>query len=169
MKSVPNYLRSSGVLFAAFACLFSISLEQTAVAVIPERKQTANPQQQCPTVSVECPPSFDYDKPLRFTVTVHGPARAAIRYDWEISAGKIVAGQGTPTITVDMSGMGGQGVTASVTIQGLPNECGKQASCSIINEPPPSSAVLFDRYYPKSDLQGAVKKSRARRRAIRRR
>jgi hypothetical protein len=146
---LSNNLSSFGLLGATFACLFSISFEQTAIAVVPYH--TTDSQQQCPTVVVECPSSFDYEKPLTFTATVHTLGGAAISYDWAISAGKILKGQGTPTITVDMSGMGGQGITATVTIQGLAKECGGQASCSIIHEPPPSPAVLFDRYYPKSD------------------
>jgi hypothetical protein len=146
---LSNNLRSFGLLGATFASLFSISFEQKVSAPIPYH--TTDAQQQCPTVVVECPSSFDYEKPLTFTATVNALGGAAISYDWAISAGKILTGQGTPTITVDVSGMGGQGITATVTVQGLAKECGRQASCSIIYEPPSSPAVLFDRYYPKSD------------------
>jgi len=169
MKLTPSYLMLSRVvLLTAFACFFSTLMGQTAIAAVNEQHQEVDRQKQCPTIAVECPASFDYDKPLIFKVNIYGPAGPAIRYDWAISAGTIVAGLGTPTITVDMNGAGGQGITATVTIHDLSNECAKQASCSIIKEPPPSPAVLFDRYYPKSDYQGAVKKSRARRKPVRR-
>ena len=150
MTLTHKYANSAGVLFAAIVSLFSISVEQTAIAVNPELEPNGGTPERCPTVAVECPSSFSYDKPLSFKVTFDGPVDPKIRYDWAISTGKILNGQGTRTLTVDMSGMGNQGITATVTVQGLAKECGAQASCSIIQLPPPP-AVLFDRYYPNSD------------------
>jgi len=36
------------------------------------------------------------------------------RYEWNVSAGRILDGQGTPRITIDTSGLGGQKITVSV-------------------------------------------------------
>jgi hypothetical protein len=53
-------------------------------------------------------------------------------FNWTVSAGKITNGQGTTLITVDITGAGGQSITATVEVGGIPDGCGNKASCSII-------------------------------------
>ncbi len=51
------------------------------------------------------------------------PSGATWTYNWSVSAGTITSGQGTSTITVDTTGLGGQSVTATVSIGGADPSC----------------------------------------------
>ena len=94
---------------------------------------------------VSCPDRISEDAPAIFTATISGgsPNMYPI-YNWTVSAGRIISGQGTPRITVDTRGTGGQGVTASVDVGGYGMPC--PAGCSIIPEVLPRSNK-FDEYY----------------------
>ncbi len=99
----------------------------------------------CPTVTVSCPEAGSENAPVTFTVAITGGTPNIIPgYNWTISAGKIISGQGTPSITVDTGGLAGQTVRASVDVTGFGTPC--PASCSvsipIINKP-----RKFDEYY----------------------
>ncbi len=68
-------------------------------------------------------------------------------YNWSVSVGTISSGQGTSTITVDTTGIGGQSVTANVTIGGADPSCtGTTASCTTPVKPPPAPPRKFDEY-----------------------
>lgn len=54
-----------------------------------------------------------------------------LTYNWTVSAGTIVSGQGTPTITVDTTGIGGITLEVTVIIGGLPKACTKVTSCNV--------------------------------------
>jgi len=151
----------------AIACLLTLSIEQIATGQAAQQDQSPNSLEKCPTIAVSCPFDLGYAKPLTFTASVDGLAPAALDYVWAVSAGTILEGQGTATIKVDMSSMGGQAITATVTIYGLPKSCHTQASCSLIPGVPPSPAVLFDTYYPKAIGAAAPKRTRRRRKTIR--
>jgi hypothetical protein len=103
----------------------------------------------CPTISIQCPTDLpQMGSPMTVSVNVSGGDRnAEARYKWEVSAGTIIAGQGTPMITVDTSGLGGNNaVTATVEVDGFPPECDRKQSCTVIFEsymPPPRK---FDSY-----------------------
>ncbi|MEP6742420.1 MAG: hypothetical protein ABJB61_07965 [bacterium] len=120
----------------------------------------------CPTIAVECPSALGSPKSITFKANVKGTT-SEIRYHWEVSAGTILEGQGTSSITVDTSGLGGQTITAAVDVSGLANVCAHTASCSsgIFDEPP--MATLFDRYYPKSVMHSTSKKRTAKRKGAR--
>jgi len=55
-----------------------------------------------------------------------------LKYKWQVSAGKIVGGQGTHVISVDTTDTIGQSVTATVEIDGLPSEYDRTESCSLM-------------------------------------
>jgi hypothetical protein len=61
-------------------------------------------------------------------------------FKWAVSAGEIIGGQGTYSITVDTWKAGGQSVTATVDVGGYHQsyyrDCKTSASCTIIEEPP---------------------------------
>lgn len=86
----------------------------------------------CPTVSVSCPTDItEAGTPITFSANVSGgDPNASITYNWTVSAGTISGGQGTPSITVDTTGLGGQTVTATVELGGVAPECQRTASCS---------------------------------------
>jgi len=126
-------------------------------------------QEKCPTVTVSCPTEVKEGAAIPFIAIVNGGDSSVVpSYKWEVSTGRIIEGQGTASIKLDMTGFGGHSPTATVTISGYDSACARTASCSILQEPPPPPAVLFDRYYPKSIVTPDVKKLRARRRVIRR-
>lgn len=94
----------------------------------------------CPTVSVSGGGNVDAGTPLTFTANVAGGSTADVTYSWTVSAGTITSGQGTPSITVDTTGLaGGTSVRADVTLGGFPPACGctpTNGETGIINQPP---------------------------------
>lgn len=87
----------------------------------------------CPTVSVSCPTDNVYEhEKITFTANVsRGMSDMTPTYNWSVSAGTIISGQGTSTIIVDTIGLGGQTVTATVSVGGADPSCtGTTASCT---------------------------------------
>jgi hypothetical protein len=98
----------------------------------------------CPTVSVSCPSDVDQGATITYTAAVNGDAN--VTYNWSVSAGTISGGQGTSSITVDTTGLGGQSVTATVELGGLDPSCSRTASCTTSIKAPIPPAVKFDEY-----------------------
>jgi hypothetical protein len=99
----------------------------------------------CPNVSIICPENPELGQILTFRSNVTGgtPGVAPI-YNWTVSAGTIVDGQGTDTIRVDTSGVyGGQTITASLSMGGYTLDC--SATCSV-SFPVPVECRKFDEY-----------------------
>ena len=144
--------RCTGFLFA-----FAVFFGSVPVAQETQRfagAQENNSQQGCPTVAVTCPSSFSYGAPVTFTAVISNAGSEVIpKYYWEVSAGTIIEGQGTPAIKVDTTDTGGHSFTATVTIQGLAKICGNVASCSLFPGLPAPPSVLFDSYKPKSSYR----------------
>ncbi|HVF55744.1 MAG TPA: hypothetical protein VM934_06315 [Pyrinomonadaceae bacterium] len=86
------------------------------------------PRPVCPNVSMSCPDVASPGSPVTFTASIGGgtPGVTPV-YNWAVSAGTITAGQGSPTITVDTTGLGGQPIRATVSVEGYNLEC--RASC----------------------------------------
>ena len=100
----------------------------------------------CPTLSVTCPTEVDESQPATFTANLtQGTPAISETYKWTVSAGTITNGEGTSSITVDTTGIGGGVVTATVEVGGIDPSCSRTASCTvrvrpmIIGDP-------FDRY-----------------------
>jgi hypothetical protein len=105
------------------------------------------PPPPCPTVSVSCPSTADPGTPVTFTASVANESGLSLTYNWSVSAGTISSGQGTSSITVDTTGLGGQTVTASVSLGGADPSCsGTTNSCSTTITAPPPPVVKFDEY-----------------------
>jgi hypothetical protein len=98
----------------------------------------------CPTVSVSCPADVELGAPITFNAS--GAGDMNVTYNWTVSAGTISGGQGTSSITVDTSGLGGQSVTATVELGGLDPSCSRTASCTTSVKAPNPPAVKFDEY-----------------------
>ena len=104
------------------------------------------PPKPCPTVSVSCPTDVEPNQPITFTASVTGEG-GPWTYNWSVSAGTISSGQGTSTITVDTASLGGQTVTATVSLGGADPSCtGTTASCSTSVKVPPAPPRKFDEY-----------------------
>lgn len=99
----------------------------------------------CPNVSVVCPTQVAVDQPLTFTSNVYGgTSTSAMTFNWTVSAGTIIEGQGTPTIKVDTTGLAGQTVRATLSMGGLPLECSD--SCAVSIPLPAPQCRKFDEF-----------------------
>jgi len=107
----------------------------------------------CPAIEISCPTNVALDQPLTFTSRYSGgvPANITPTYNWTVSAGTIIAGQGTDTIKVDTKGLGGQTVRASLSMGGYTLECA--ADCAVSIPLPKISGDRFDEFgdLPRND------------------
>lgn len=102
------------------------------------------PTPVCPTISVSCPDAPAENQPVTFTATIGGgPDNVAPSYNWTVSAGRIISGQGTPSITVDINGLAGQTIRANLDVGGYNIPC--PASCAT-SVPIPNKPRKFDVY-----------------------
>jgi hypothetical protein len=89
----------------------------------------------CPSIQISCPDKINPNQPVTFSATVAGgSANVARVYNWTVTAGKIISGEGTSTITVDTNGLAGQSVRATLTMGGY-NTLNCTATC-IVQIPP---------------------------------
>jgi hypothetical protein len=103
------------------------------------------PPPTCPEVKISCPEAASENAPVTFTANVSGGTPSITPgYAWTITAGRIISGQGTPTITVDTAGLAGQTVRASVDITGFGTPC--PATCAV-SIPIMNKPRKFDEYY----------------------
>jgi len=90
------------------------------------------PAPVCPTVTVSCPSGVKAGEPVNFQASITGAsANINKRYNWTVSAGSIVSGQGTPSIQVDTTGLSGRSVVAKVSLPGYPMDCSSSCSAEI--------------------------------------
>lgn len=77
------------------------------------------PLSPCPfPVNVSAPSTVNDGEVITFTADVGYSGVSAIQYSWTLSPTnvRILSGAGTPTITVDSTGLAGQRITASLTV-----------------------------------------------------
>jgi len=119
----------------------------SATVTVAECSGCEIPKPPCPTVSVSCPDSVEFNQPITFTASVSGgPEGFTPTYNWSVSAGTISSGQGTSTITVDTAGLGGQPVTATVSLGGADPSCSTTNSCTTNVKPEAPKPRRFDEY-----------------------
>lgn len=85
----------------------------------------------CPNVFIGSPEnSIDFKEPITLTASVSGLAwYLQPTFMWSISAGKIIGGQHTPTIKVNIKGVAeGTEIKATVIISGIPKRCDQSNS-----------------------------------------
>jgi len=112
----------------------------------------------CPTIEISCPTDqITAGQPATVSVNVSGGGNFNATYNWTVSAGTISSGQGTPSITIDTTGLEGQNVTATVELGGLPPACERTRSCSFSVAGLPPQPRKFDEY---ADLRFNDEKAR---------
>jgi hypothetical protein len=138
---------------AAPLLVFALALISPAGgAHAPVSAQPANAQAssaQCPTVTVSCPDTAkeNLEDALTFTANVSGgDPNVTPTFNWTVSAGTISSGQGTSSIKVDTTGIGGQTVTATVDVGGFSRECRTSNSCTTSIEKKTAPPVKFGEY-----------------------
>jgi hypothetical protein len=100
----------------------------------------------CPAIEIVCPTQVAMDQPLTFSSRLAGgvPANVNPVYNWTVSAGTIIEGQGTDTIKVDTKGLGGQTVRASLSVGGYNLDCA--ADCGVSIPLPKPTNRKFDEF-----------------------
>jgi hypothetical protein len=105
------------------------------------------PPPACPEVRVSCPSDVQVGSPITFTAQISGgDPNVTPTFNWTVSAGTITSGQGTGSITVDTTGLGGQTVTATLDVGGYDRTCATSASCTTQVLPGPPPARKIDEY-----------------------
>lgn len=99
----------------------------------------------CPAVEISCPTTIGIDQPVTFTSNLSGgtPGITPV-YNWTVSAGTIIEGQGTDRIKVDTTGMAGQTIRASLSVDGYNLECA--ADCAVTIPAPKLTSRRFDEF-----------------------
>jgi len=102
-------------------------------------------QPVCPAIEIVCPTNVGIDQPLTFRSNTTGgiPATDPV-YNWSVSAGTILEGQGTDTIKVDTTGLAGQTVRATLSMGGYNLEC--SADCAVSIPLPRINSRKFDEF-----------------------
>jgi len=103
----------------------------------------APPPPACPGVGIACPDRVVVNEPLTFRSTVSGGSNVRQTYNWIVSAGHILDGQGTDTINVDTTGLAGQSITATLSMGGYNLDC--SATCTV-QFPVPIECKKFDEF-----------------------
>ena len=101
----------------------------------------------CPNVSIYCPETVSLGQPVTFTANLSGgyPASITPVYNWTVTGGTIISGQGTPSIQVDATGLEGQSITANLSVEGYNQSCTATCTAQIPRRPPKCTQVD---YYP---------------------
>jgi hypothetical protein len=102
------------------------------------------PPPVCPNVYITCPDRVELDQPVTLTSSLTGGSgNVTPIFNWTVSAGRIIEGQGTGSIKVDTTGLAGQTLRATLSMGGYPLDC--SASCSI-SFPVPLKCKKFDEF-----------------------
>jgi hypothetical protein len=101
------------------------------------------PAPVCPRVAISCPETPGLGQPVEFTASVTGGSSDLRIYNWTVTAGTIISGQGTDRIRVDTKGLGGATVRANLSMGGLPLDC--SATC-VVQLPVPIQPSKFDEF-----------------------
>jgi hypothetical protein len=122
-------------------------LIQILIAPAVSGVRRARPAQRCPQLVIACPlETVEQDTQLRFSAMVAGSdPNPALTYTWSLSSGKISEGQGTPSIIVDTTALGGRRVTAKVLVGGLASECQSALSCAVFVMKPAAAAEAMSK------------------------
>lgn len=102
-------------------------------------------QPSCPSVEISCPTNITPEQPVTFSARVAGgnPIIAPI-YNWTVSGGTIIDGQGTSLIKVDTQGLAGQTITAKLIMGGHTLDC--SATCTLSIPIPGAKPRKFDEF-----------------------
>lgn len=98
-------------------------------ASMPEARSTAHVHCECSSIEVVGPKdAFNSKETLTFTANISGGMVDRSKYVWTVSAGKIVSGQGTPTIDVKIYKTKAKTITAMVNANGCCENCNDSSS-----------------------------------------
>jgi hypothetical protein len=109
------------------------------------------PKSPCPyPVSVSAPATINEGEIVTFAADVEYGGTAGLRYTWTINPSKarVISGAGTPTITVDSTGAGGQRIIATLTVDdGSADPTCRQTAQSVAAVTAPERKVIVAREF----------------------
>ncbi|MBK7394514.1 MAG: hypothetical protein IPI64_14675 [Chloracidobacterium sp.] len=107
-------------------------MKKSILAVIFTAAAALGASAQCPAITIAAPTDevLPGDGIIFVANVTGGDAKVFPTYNWVVSAGKIVSGQGTPVMTADSTGIDGQSITATVEIGGFDKKCYQAASAT---------------------------------------
>ena len=144
MPNGSRWLREFGVLAGRKQCI-----------VLSYRPKTINIERSpCPyPVNISAPSSVNDGDVITFSSDTTYGGNAALSYTWTVSpaSARIMSGAGTPTITVDSTGLGRQRITAILVVDDGSGDraCHQmaQAATTILGTtPPPLQPRQFDQF-----------------------
>lgn len=109
-----------------------------------------------------CPYNFTLDGPekiiegdyVTFAAINSDTTPIPLKYVWKVTNGRITSGEGTPTITVDSTGMGGKTINAELDVNDgvYDNKCRQVISVptSVGSKPPPPTSYTCDEFFSRS-------------------
>ncbi|HEV7842669.1 MAG TPA: hypothetical protein VGO69_03190 [Pyrinomonadaceae bacterium] len=90
------------------------------------------PPPTCPSIVISCPDTVRLGETVTFRSSITNLATGITPiYQWTVSAGTITSGQGTPSITVDTTGLTGQAINARLSVGGFNLACSAQCTTQI--------------------------------------
>ena len=102
--------------------------------------------QSCPVITVEAKDKVDSRTPVVFTARFQTSVpQEHLKYRWWVSAGTIVGGPKTSSITLDVVGLGGQVVTTTVVVTINDDVCSASKTINILPLSP-ACGLPFDHY-----------------------
>jgi hypothetical protein len=109
------------------------------------------PKSPCPyPVSVSAPETVNEGEIITFAADATYGGSNGLKYAWTVNptAAKVISGAGTPTITVDTSGLGGQRVIATLVVtDGSSDPMCRQTAQSVAVVKAPEKVVLVSREF----------------------
>lgn len=108
----------------------------------------ATAAQQCPSIKLTCTSEVRGGVPVVVSAYVNGvDNKTPLVFDWSLSAGTIISGQGTSSVSVNTTGLDGQVLLVTVQVKGLAQACPATDSCSVkISEALIRDPSIFDTY-----------------------
>jgi len=109
------------------------------------------PKSPCPfPVNVSAPTQVNEGEIITYTADASYSGTAPLVYTWTLSPGnaRVVSGAGTPTITVDSTGLAGQRITATLVVDdGSSDASCRQTAYVSTNVPPIEKRVVVGREF----------------------
>lgn len=114
--------------------------------VINYRPSPPPPKSPCPfPVSVSAPAQVAEGEIITYTADVSYSGTEGLNYTWTVtpSSAHIISGQGTPTLTVDSTGLPGQRITATLVVNdGSSDEACRQTAQASTNVPAQEKRII---------------------------
>jgi hypothetical protein len=106
------------------------------------------PAPECPQLRIVCPTQIELGQPVVFDSLVSGTVGTSpLVYNWTVSGGSIIEGQGTSSIKVNASGLEGQTLIASASLAGYAASSTARCSANCSTQIPVAATCRkFDEY-----------------------